>query len=188
MKGIEMLATEHMRTQDLLEAEPVRVERAYMAGFRKAREMAASMIEAFPNQAPFQGIPLLIRAIGERNMRTHQDTDAGKHWCIGFECPHCNGHNPMVNQYTPWGAYKLTEGEYFKMRYLESQKELHIACEARAEGMREAVAGMELAKLYLEQAKARFAPATTNSFVDEHIADLDRTIQTLKRAGEEGKV
>jgi hypothetical protein len=40
MTRAERMATEHMRTQDVLEAEPVRVERAFLAGFRAAVEMA----------------------------------------------------------------------------------------------------------------------------------------------------
>jgi hypothetical protein len=36
MSSLDKAATEHMRTQDIYESEPVRVERAFIAGYVEA--------------------------------------------------------------------------------------------------------------------------------------------------------
>jgi hypothetical protein len=78
MKHIERLAREHAAhwtKPRLNEAEQDALAHAYLMGFRVAREKAASLIESFDN-GKFNGIPLLLRAIGEGKVEESGDDES----------------------------------------------------------------------------------------------------------------
>jgi hypothetical protein len=70
MKGYEYWAKQAMAPLDTIAetyaemSDRPRREHDYIAGFKRGREKAAELIEGFHNPK-FNGVPLLIRAIGE---------------------------------------------------------------------------------------------------------------------------